>query len=176
MNGERGFSMLEVLVAMLVIMFGALGMAGTQLLAFTSTENARYQNVATMLASTLAANMQANVAYWGTPPVTITVAGKTITGGPAASSASCLGLANACDATQMADYDLRTWGGEVADLLPSGTATINCPAGNTPAICSVVLTWKERNVSLQNPSGTETGVLKSGTRQDNTYQTLVSIL
>lgn len=169
--------MLEVLVAMLVIMFGALGIAGMQLLAITSTENARYQNVATMLGASVSANMQANVAYWGTPPPVITVSGATSGGGPAAFNGQCKGLTNVCNAAQMAAYDLREWGKEVAALLPSGTAAITCPAGNNPAICTVQLTWSERNVSLQEPTGTElAGTLKSGTKQDNTYQTLVSIL
>lgn len=175
-NIERGFSMLEVLVSMLVIMIGALGIAGMQLLAITSTENARYQNVATMLGATLTANMQANVAYWGTPPQTIIVTGATNTGGPAAFVGPCKGLTTSCNATQMAGYDLREWGIEVAKLLPSGKAEIKCPTGNNPAICAVVVTWQERNVSLQDATGTEAGTLKSGDRVDNTYQTLVSIL
>jgi len=186
-NLERGFSMLEVLVSMLVIMIGALGIAGMQLLAITSTENARYQNVATMLGATLTANMQANVAYWGTPPLLINVTGATNTGGPAAFAGQCTGLTISCNATQMAGYDLREWGKEVARLLPSGTAAISCPTGNNPAICQVVLSWKERNVSLQDVTETEPetepeteteseNTLQSGKRVDNTYQTLVSIL
>ncbi len=172
---ERGFSLLEVLVAMVVIMVGALGIAGMQLLAITSTENARYQNVATILAASLAASMQSNVAYWGTPPTLISVTGATNTGGPTAYSGTCEGTAVVCDRMQMAAFDLREWGKEVAKL-PSGTAAIACPTGNSPAICTVTLTWSERNVSLRNATGTETGDLASGTKKDSTYQTLVSIL
>lgn len=186
MKRERGFSMLEVLVSMLVIMFGALGIAGMQLLAITSTENARYQNVATMMGASLTAAMQANVAYWGTPPPVIEVTGTTNNGGPAFSN-SCKGLASACTATQIAGYDLRNWGEEVATLLPEGKATITCPAGNNPAICTIRLRWKVRNVSLQDVPGQaededededeeQKNPLKSASRQDATYQTLVSIL
>ncbi len=207
---------------MLVIMIGALGIAGMQLLAITSTENARYQNVATMLGATLTANMQANVTYWGTPPPLIQVTGESNTGGPPAVTGNCKGLTRACTAPEMAAYDLREWGKEVA-LLPGGTATITCPAGNNPAICTVQLTWKERNVSLQDSAPSDgaggaggaggggsgvggggaggpgggggggvggsgsggsggattpaaTSSLASGTKQDNTYQTVVSIL
>lgn len=176
MNRQRGFSLLEVLVSMLIIMIGALGIAGMQLLALTSTENARYQNVATMLGVSLTAAMQANVAYWGSPPASIAVTGASNTGGPPAFSGTCLGLANVCTAPQMAAYDLKLWGKEVADLLPSGTATITCPAGSSPAICTLKLTWSERNVSLHNADTTETGELATGTKADNTYETLVSIL
>lgn len=177
MKRERGFSMLEVLVSMLVIMLGALGIAGMQLLAITSTENARYQNVATMLGGSLAAAMQANVAYWGTPPANVAVTGATNVGGPvAAAGLTCQGAANVCNNTQMAAYDLSKWGGELATLLPSGIADITCPGGKSPAICTVTLTWKEKNVALHNAAGTETGDLRSGKATDHTYQTLVSIL
>lgn len=169
--------MLEVMISMIIIMFGALGVAGMQLMAITSTENARYQNAATNLASSLAGAMQANVTYWGTPPALITVNGATSTGGPAAFTGDCLATAaTECTATQMAAYDLRLWGAEVARVLPLGQAALECPAGASPAICTVTLTWKENNVSLHNASTTETGQLATGKQNDHTYQTLVSIL
>ncbi len=177
LNNARGFSMLEVLVTMLVIMIGALGIAGMQLLAITSTENARYQNVATMLTGSLTANMQANVAYWGTPPPSVTIVGTTITGGPAAFTGTCVGLASTCNTTQVAAYDLRIWAAQVSTLLPGGGATITCPAGNNPAICTLQVFWLERNVTLQNETNASaTNIMASGRRQENSFQTLVSIL
>ena len=168
--------MIEVLVSMVVIMVGALGIAGMQLLAITSTENARYQNVAVMLGTSLSASMQANVAYWGTPPGSISVSGSTITPGPTFPVGSCDGAASTCTPTQLAGADLLQWSNSVAASLPGGNATITCPGAVSPAICSVTISWLERNVSLQNKSGTETGDLKSGGREIHTYQTLVSIL
>jgi type IV pilus assembly protein PilV len=179
---ERGFSLLEVLISMLIIMFGALGIAGMQFFAITSTENARYQNVATMLGSSLAASMQSNVAYWGTPPESIEFNGTAIIGGPPAYPGSCQGAANICTAPQMAAYDLKKWTEQIAglttSLLPSGRATIACPPGITPAVCTITLSWSERNISLNNKTGTETNTanMAAGTSQTNTYQTLVSIL
>ena len=181
MKMERGFSLLEVLISMLIIMFGALGIAGMQFFAITSTENARYQNVATMLGTSLAASMQSNVAYWGTPPALITFNGTTITGGPPAFTGTCKGAANVCTAPQMAAYDLKQWTdqlGAPTRLLPSGEATIACPVGASPAICTITLTWRERNISLNNKTGDETNTanMQAGTSQINSYQTLVSIL
>jgi type IV pilus assembly protein PilV len=173
---QAGFSMLEVLVSMVVIMVGALGIAGMQLLAVTSTENARYQNVATILASSLAANMQANVSYWGTPPGTITISGATNTGGPAAYDGAC-NLAAPCTAVQMAGHDLKTWGQDVATMLPSGTASLSCPGGS-PAVCTLTLSWAERNVGLHNATGREDSDndMATGTKGNQSYSTLVSIL
>ena len=177
LNQDRGFSLLEVLVSMLIIMIGALGIAGMQFFAITSTENARYQNVATMLGTSLAASMQGNVLYWGTPPALTTFNGTTITGGPPAFTGDCKGAANVCNRTQMAAYDLTQWTAQVANQLPSGTATIACPSGNSPAICTVTLSWLERNISLNNTTGSETDTdMQGGAKKANTYQTLVSIL
>jgi hypothetical protein len=86
-------------------------------------------------------------------------------------------LATTCTTTQVAGYDLRTWALEVKNLLPEGGATITCPGGNNPAICTLRLTWMERNVSLQNETNAATNnSMASGSRQQNSYQTLVSIL
>ena len=63
MKQQKGFSLLEVLISMVIIMFGLLGIAGTQMLAINNTENARYQGVATTLASSLAAIMLIGVPH-----------------------------------------------------------------------------------------------------------------
>lgn len=177
MKKTAGFAMLEVLISMLLIMIGVLGIAGMQMFAINNTENARYQSLAVILASGMAAMMQANVAYWSTPPVSIIVNGATITGGPAATANDCTAVACAGNSGgEMAYYDLKSWGSALAAGLPSGTGVISCPTGSTPAICKLTLTWSEKNTALSNPTGAESGVLATGTVNANyTYSTLVSI-
>jgi type IV pilus assembly protein PilV len=170
-----GFAMLEVLIAMVVILFGVLGIAGMQMYAINNTENARYQSLATVLASSMSAKMQANVAYWGTPPPSVTLNGSTITGGPSTYAGSCVNAV--CTAQQMASFDLQNWGADIASGLPSGTAKMTCstPSG-TPSICTLTITWSEKNVALTNATGGETGAFATGTLNSNyTYQTLVNM-
>ena len=174
MRKQRGFTMLEVLISILVIMLGVLGLAGLQLLAISNTEAGRYQSLATTLASSMEAAMQGNIAYWGTPPPTITVNGTTITNGPAAYAGTCVGTV--CSPTQMAYFDLLNWGTALASGLPSGQATITCPATASPAVCTLTLTWSEKNVALQAATGTETGSLATSTVSTHTYQALVSLI
>lgn len=167
--------MLEILISVLIIMVGVLGVGGIQMYAINNTNNASYQSDAVMLASSMATKMQANVAYWGTPASSVTVSGSTITGGPSTYTGTCIGTV--CTGAQMASFDLQQWGAAVAAALPSGTAKLACstPAG-VPAICTITLTWSEMNVALANATGTESGVLATGTVNSNyTYQTLVNM-
>ncbi len=201
LKNEHGFAMLEVLISLLVILVGVLGIAGMQLMAVNNTETARYQSVATMLASSMAAKIQANFAYWGgvlVPPAVITVTGSTVTGVPVFTG-TCLNTV--CNPTQMAYYDLQNWGAAMAGVAnvdgvindgmalpsaiglsypPSGgtnvtsSGTINCVA-TTPEVCTLTMFWSEKNIALSNAAGTETGVLATGTVQTHSYQTVIAI-
>lgn len=161
MSKQSGFSMLEVLVSLLIILLGALGMAGIQMLSINHTEIARYQSLAALLASSMAAEIQANRAYWGTgtAPTGITVTGGVVTGGPGSGT--------------VAGESLQTWATSIANVLPAATGTVNC--ANTPAICQVQLQWKENNVALHDATGTGTNQFSAGQQSTQTYQTVVTI-
>ena len=60
----QGFSLIEVLVALIVIAIGMLGIAKMQGLALSSTNASRSRALAALEASSLAAAMQANRNYW----------------------------------------------------------------------------------------------------------------
>lgn len=66
---SRGFSMLEVLVTLVIILIGVLGVAGMQMLAINNTQIARTHSLAAILASSLAAEMQVNEPYWSTSEI-----------------------------------------------------------------------------------------------------------
>jgi len=66
----RGFSLVEVMVALVVCAIGLLGLAKMESLAVASTSVAAARSIAAIEASSLAAAMHANKAYWaaGTAP------------------------------------------------------------------------------------------------------------
>lgn len=185
MKMQRGFSLLEVLISMLIIMFGLLCIAGMQMLAVSNTETARYNAMAAMLASTMAAKIQGNKAYWGTPPNSVAVNGSAVTGGPTPTTADC--AATNCTPAALAYYDLKNWGlsllgsanGTIAEQgLPGGHAAITCSSAASPAVCTLTISWTEKNVSLTTPTDAArpaSGQLASGTSSTFNYQTLVSI-
>lgn len=73
--GVRGFSLVEVMVAVVVICVGLLGIAKMQALALSNSNTSRLRSLAAIEAAGLAAAMHSNREYWAgnTPPLNITV-------------------------------------------------------------------------------------------------------
>jgi type IV pilus assembly protein PilV len=145
-SNQKGFSLIEVLVALLIISFGLLGVAGMQALSISNTSVADFRSLAALQASSMAAAMSSNEGYWQTPLATtsVTVIGTTISGtGLTNSSTVC--SSTLCTATQMAEFDLQNWGQTLAAVLPNGYGTINCslPA-NAPVTCQIYVYWSEK--------------------------------
>lgn len=182
MTQSRGFSMLEVLVTLIIIMLGILGLAGMQMLAINSTQIAKTRSLAAILASSLTAEMQANVGYWGSSAADTDVKGDgsidfTKTSLPGNSTLNAFSdncQSTSCTAAKMAAYDMKKWGVSLATLLPSGTGNVSCN-GAVPVVCTIAVQWKEKNVALHNPKGDEAGALASGTSQSQSYKTLVTL-
>jgi type IV pilus assembly protein PilV len=156
-----GFTLVEVLVAVVIIGIGLLGIAKMESVALGSTGVAQQRSVAALEAASLAAAMRADRGYWGAgvAPATITVTGTTITqsgGSPLSTAFNCVvgvaGNAAPCTPTQMAAGDLQQWAADVNGLPsysnPSGPTGVPSPLTLTPALpfqvttitCSTLLT------------------------------------
>jgi type IV pilus assembly protein PilV len=170
----RGFSLVEVMVAVVVICVGLLGIAKMQALALSNTSAARLRSLAAFQAASLAASMHSNRNYWAnTAPALITA---TPNGGLAptlaGSDAAMMGLATAamaawpgepttcveitCQPINLAAFDLAWWLSSLNALLPSPSANISCTQ-TAPAACTIQISWTE-NVVSQNA----TEINKSG--------------
>jgi type IV pilus assembly protein PilV len=69
-----GFTLLEVMVALVVTSIGLLGIAKIQALAYASTGTASIRSLVAMQVSGLAASMHADRTYWsGLAPPSITI-------------------------------------------------------------------------------------------------------
>jgi len=62
--GARGFSLIEVMVAVIVICVGMLGIAKMQALSLSNTTTARLRSLAAIEAASLASAMHSNRQYW----------------------------------------------------------------------------------------------------------------
>jgi type IV pilus assembly protein PilV len=161
-----GFTLVEVLVALIIIAVGMLGLAKIQALAYASTGIAGSQSLAALQASSLVSAMRANRTYWSTvaTPFTFTVAAGTITTASdntlTNTTYDCAsgGATAPCTPAQLAAYDLnntsngpaRGWIKGLGAVLPNPSATISCP---TPAAgaqlgCSIQITWVENTVTV----------------------------
>jgi len=152
----RGFSLIEVLVALVVCSIGLLGLAKMESLAIASTDVAGTRAVAAIQAASLAAMMHANRAYWGGGYALASTTVQVTNGAVVISNSSLNGSRTACTATgssacnyaQMAAYDLQNWGTTLQGQLPGYLATIACSTTGFPVTCTIQLTWRENGVAV----------------------------
>jgi len=115
---QSGVTLLEVLIAILIVSFGLLGMAGLQSVGMKYNVGAAQRTAATLLANDIADRMRANMAGVNATPG----AYDGIVGG-GTPVASCLSVAG-CTPAQMAQNDIAEWNAALAAALPSGQGIV----------------------------------------------------
>jgi len=168
---SRGFSLVEVMVALVVCAIGLLGLAKMESLAVSSTSVAAARSIAAIQASSLAAAMHANRGYWasGTAPAsaTVTVVNNTTTisdpvlNSPPPNSCSVPGTTS-CTADQMAAFDVQSWATSLGALLPGSFSTITCTTTAFPVTCTIQIQWTENAVAA-NAQQTQLNLLQTPT-------------
>jgi type IV pilus assembly protein PilV len=156
---SQGFSLIEVMVALVVLSIGLLGIAKMEALSLSSTTVASMRSLASIEASSLAAAMHENRGYWSnggdTSAATIAVRGATVSvsaGAPLLATAiaaapACNVPGTPCSVTKMAAFDLKTWATTLNALLPNETASIVCN-NLTPISCTITINWSENAVAI----------------------------
>lgn len=183
-SAARGFSLVEVLVALIIVSVGLLGIAKMQALLIADSGVSRVRALVALEASSLAASMHANRDYWASAPnpttVTVNPANSpAVSASDAALSSgisAATGNSQACESTvvtyctpaNMAGYDLVQWGLAMKSLLPSATSTINCQDANLQVYCTITIDWTE---NIANATAQEQG---STALQNQSYQLVVS--
>ncbi len=184
----RGFSLVEIMVAVVVICVGLLGIAKMQALAVSNTSTARMRALAAFEAASLASIMHSNRNYWASAqavansPTTVTIpAGTTALAGVtfapsgfapqsltacmtgAVSASPVCGLNLADGAQVLAGMDVTRWANTMLGMLPNLTTTITCQGAVQPPSCIIQMQWTETTgaISTSETSGpitTEGGV------------------
>jgi type IV pilus assembly protein PilV len=170
--GAGGFSLIEVLVALVITAIGLLGIAKLQALAYANTGSASTRSLVAIQAAGLASAIHANRAYWsvGSAPSPFTITGTVISdatlAGAATGATDCKfgGALAPCTPANLAAFDLHTWANAMSGpngLLPNSNpiTTITCPPASIPLNCTIQITWNEKTVSLnaQSAAGTTGG-------------------
>ena len=103
-NKHNGFTLLEVMVALVIFSIGLIGLAGLQGLSMQNNQVAYSRTLATQLAYDMADRIRNNP--------TGTYSTLSI---PATAPASCLTTSASCGVAEMAQYDMWEWSQEVKD-------------------------------------------------------------
>lgn len=125
-TAQRGFSLIEVLVSILVLGVGVIGAAGMQLNAVRTAQQSAFQTAALALASDIADKMRANDQLMkqddkANPFVGIDYSTNTE---PAAPRMGCYGAHAGCNAQQIASFDIYEWMRRMKTVLPIARAVI----------------------------------------------------
>lgn len=124
-RGQGGFSLIEVMVALLVLAIGLLGLAGLQTLGLKFNTQSYQRTQAVLNAYDIVDRIRANAG--GIAAAVYDDIG--INAAPPGSPPDCGAIA--CDNTQMADYDVAQWKNSLAGLLTLGKGAV-CRGVLTP--------------------------------------------
>ena len=134
MNKHSGFTLLEVLIAMIILAGGLLGLAGLQATSIKNNQTAYNRSQATQLAYDMADRMRANRTY----AITETNNAYAATTMPTDGVAGCL-LSAGCSGVQMAQNDLFDWTQAIQSALPNGSGLIQ----QNGTVFTIRVTWSE---------------------------------
>ena len=149
---QRGFSMIEVLVTLLIISLALLGTAGLQAYSMRLSQGGQFRTQAVFLAADLAERMEANRAgaVDATGPYVLATGNV-----PNALSTAC--DAAACGAVALAAYDLSQWQNAIAATLPQSSWTVARTVAGNPSTYTITVGWVDRRQEATNASGS-TGI------------------
>ncbi len=137
--GQRGFTIVEAMVAMLVLSVGMLGIAGLYVTSLRASGSALFRTHAVNFAADMADRIRAN------PTAGIAYAG-------AAADNDCAGdpstPASTCSSAQLAADDVFRWQQQIATILPDdgdaltpqGTIAV---VGANPSTYTITVSWVE---------------------------------
>ena len=129
---QRGFTLIEILVTVIILAIGLLGLAGLQLGGLRYSFSAYQRSQATIMANDIADRMRANrtVAEAGSYDIDI---------GDDPDEVDCTGNGANCSPEDMAAADVYEWKQALEDTLPSGDGSI----ANNGGTFTITIQWDD---------------------------------
>lgn len=136
---QRGFSLLEILVALAVLSIGLLGLAALQTMSLRMGHDSYQRTQATMLAYDMVDRMRAN------PTGVANGHYDTVTIADNPTGTDC--VTSTCSSEQLANYDIRTWHSVLATKLSQGQGSIDTDI--TTGQRTITVIWRENDVPVR---------------------------
>lgn len=127
---QRGFSLVEVLVALIVMSVGMLGIASLYVQSMQAGRTSLFRHNAVTLAGDVADRIRANP-----------TAGAAYTG--AGADFNCIAQGVNCSAPQMAAQDVLVWQAQAANTLPAGVVNVVFNDAVAPPTYQIGIQWQE---------------------------------
>lgn len=129
-RSSSGFTLLEVLVALIVLSVGLLSLAGMQVIGLRTNHSAYMRTQATIQSYDIIDRMRANIVgvrqgRYDKP---------TVADSAGVQRTACK-TTSGCSTQQMAEHDLFEWNQAIADVLPNGVGVVcidSTPEDGTP--------------------------------------------
>lgn len=125
---QRGFTLVETMVALVVLSIGLLGVAKLVTGAVHANDSGYMRGQATQLAYEILDEMRAN------RPGALSYVG-------AGTSTDC--STAPCTPAALAGLDMYNWNARVAATLPNGVGTVTPSAGAAGTVATIVVTWDD---------------------------------
>ena len=134
-KNQRGFSLVEVLIALIIMSVGMLGIAGLYVQSMQAGRTSLFRHHAVTLAGDVADRIRAN------PTAGVAYAGI-------GADNNCVGAGIDCDAVQMASNDIFLWDQQAAESLPNGNVVIGFDDTVDPPDYTIAVGWDEPGEQL----------------------------
>lgn len=139
-KSQKGFSLIESLIAMVVMALGLLGVVGVQMRTLADTQTGVRRAQAIRLIEDLSERAKVN-------PSALANINEYVIGFGSAGTPTKSCKTGSCNSSELAQYDISTWKQAVADTLPLGDASVFLSAdeatpGNQRQL-GVMISWRE---------------------------------
>jgi type IV pilus assembly protein PilV len=144
-----GFSLLEVMIALLVLSIGLLGLAGLQTFSLKFNHQSYERTQATILIYDIVDRITSNPTAARAGMFDNIAAGAAAGSFPAPAACQSTG----CSSIDMANYDLNNWKTTIENggVLSQGTGSVTRVNPGDPLICiyDITVAWLENDMNMQ---------------------------
>jgi type IV pilus assembly protein PilV len=127
---QHGFSLIEVLIALIIMSVGMLGIATLFVQSMQAGRTSMFRHHAVTMAGDVAdrirSNPRAGIAYQGLP-----------------ADNGCIDTGNDCSEAEMAAHDILLWDAQADESLPNGTVTVTFDDTVAPPEYTIRIDWDE---------------------------------
>jgi type IV pilus assembly protein PilV len=192
---ENGFSLVEILVALFVLVVGVTGAVAMQLTALRTTQQTQLHTQALYLASEMADSIRSKMTQMSFEELQIPYLQSDADGAllkPSPLTENCYQIDYPCDQEQLARFDVREWLLRLQQALPHGRARIcrdaaiwnedaekiNWPcddsAANAPLV--VKLAWRRKSEANAGETDVETDTSTENSAEANHNMSVIAFI